>query len=95
MTERREDIVETDYEAPQGELEIRVAQIQADVLGTDQVGRKDSFYDFGGTSLQAIRICARVERETGYRAEPFWLFEDDVLMEFVRRLQAHGRQPSE
>lgn len=86
MADSREQYVDAEYEAPSGKLETMIAAIQAEVFGVDRVGRLDSFYDFGGTSLQAIRICARIERETGRQALPAWLFETDVLAEFAGRL---------
>ncbi len=86
MPESREQFVDTEFEAPKDPLESLVAKIQAEVLDIDRVGRSDSFYDFGGTSLQAIRICARVERDIGCKALPVWLFESDILADFVQRL---------
>jgi mycobactin peptide synthetase MbtE len=88
LTESREQLVDAEYEPPQGPLESTVARIQAEILGVDRIGRSDSFYDFGGTSLQAIRICTRIEREAGRQAHPASLFEFDVLSEFVSRLPA-------
>jgi mycobactin peptide synthetase MbtE len=88
LTEIRAELIDTEYEPPEGMLETTVARIQAEVIGIDQVGRSDSFYDFGGTSLQAIRICSRIERETGRQAQPAWLFDTDILSEFVERLQS-------
>lgn len=87
MTEPREDFVDTEYVAPEGELEQAVADISAEVLGVARVGRTDSFYDFGTTSLQAVRICARLHRVTGIQALPVWLFDNDVLADFVQRLR--------
>lgn len=92
MTECREDFVDTDFEAPAGDLELAVAKIEADVLGVDRIGRTDSFYDFGGTSLEAIRICARIEGEVGIRAQPLWLFSNDILADFVRQLHQKAEQ---
>jgi len=86
MADSREDIVENDYVAPEGELETAVAAIIAEVLGVDRLGRADSFYDFGGTSLQAIRICTRIETKLGFKAAPLLLFDNDVLADFVRLL---------
>jgi hypothetical protein len=94
LSECREDFVDSEFEAPQGALETAVAQIEAEILGVDRFGRADSFYDFGGTSLQAIRICARIERDVGHRALPIWLFETDVLADFVKRLQAEEQGAS-
>ena len=93
MSECREQFVDSEFEAPRGAVETSVAEIQAEILGIDRFGRADSFYDFGGTSLQAIRICARIERDIGYRVLPVWLFETDVLADFVERLMTEGQRP--
>lgn len=95
MKERREELVDTDFETPVGSLEMAVAGILAEVLEVDRYGRADSFYDFGGTSLHAIRICARIESELGYRAVPVWLFETDVLADFAELLIAEGVRAGE
>lgn len=84
-------MVDTAFEAPDGDFESAIADILADILGIDRIGRGDSFYDFGGTSLQAIRICARIERELGRRALPIWLFENDVLADFAERVTKDGQ----
>ncbi|GLX50911.1 hypothetical protein Shyhy01_38610 [Streptomyces hygroscopicus subsp. hygroscopicus] len=90
MAECREDFVDNEYTAPVGRLEETVAGIVAEVLGVDRIGRSDSFYDFGGTSLQAIRICARIESKLGIKAMPLWLFDNDVLEDFVGQLAGAG-----
>jgi hypothetical protein len=87
MSESREQVVDSAFEEPDGEVEQSVARVIADVLGIDRVGRTDSFYDFGGTSLAAIKICARLEYEHGWRAQPSWLFITDVVADFARRVQ--------
>lgn len=95
MNKNREQFVDTEFEAPRGTLETTVARIQAEVLGVDKFGRTDSFYDFGGTSLEAIRICTRIEQETGYEGLPVWLFETDILADFVARLENDGNPVSD
>jgi acyl carrier protein len=84
MSKTRQDLVTTEFQPPLGPLEASVARIEAEVLGVDRMGRNDSFFDFGGTSMDAIKICARIEAEVGYRTEPHWLFEYDVLADLVR-----------
>ncbi|MCF5736479.1 syringopeptin non-ribosomal peptide synthetase SypC, partial [Pseudomonas syringae] len=44
------------FEAPVGELEIRLAKAWAQVLELQQVGRYDSFFNLGGHSLMAVRL---------------------------------------
>jgi amino acid adenylation domain-containing protein len=47
------------YVAPQSELERRIATVWQDVLGLEQVGVHDNFFDLGGHSL----LLAQVQRE--------------------------------
>jgi acyl carrier protein len=84
----REDFLTTEFVAPVGALEVSVSRIQAEVLGVDRMGRADSFFDFGGTSMDAIKISARIEAETGYRIPPHWLFENDVLTDLALRISS-------
>ncbi len=88
MSVTREEFADGAFEEPTSEVERTVARVVAEVLGVDRVGRADSFYDFGGTSLAAIKICARLERESGWRAEPTWLFVTDVIADFAERVRA-------
>jgi acyl carrier protein len=55
------------------------------------MGRTDSFFDFGGTSMDAIKICARIEAEAGYQMPPHWLFENDVLADLVLRISSEAQ----
>jgi amino acid adenylation domain-containing protein len=54
-----------DFEAPATPSERRVAAAWADVLGIpqDQIGRRDSFFDRGGTSLLAVKLVIALDRE--------------------------------
>jgi hypothetical protein len=95
VTEIRENLVDTEYVAPEGDLERTVAGITAEVLEVSRIGRDDSFYDFGTTSLQAVRICARIQKQTGIPALPVWLFDHDVLSDFAERLGKAERVPAD
>jgi acyl carrier protein len=86
----RQEFVDSEYDAPREGLEAQVAEIVADVLGIDRVGRSDSFYDFGGTSLQAIRVCVRIDNALGIKVEPLTLFDNDVLADFVAEMNSQA-----
>ena len=48
------------YEAPIGEIESTICQLFEQVIGTNQVGRHDNYYDLGGTSLTMMELLCEV-----------------------------------
>ncbi len=55
-----EPVGETDIEEPHNALEKALAILWAQVLGVEQVGRTQSFFDLGGQSLLAMRLAAEI-----------------------------------
>jgi len=51
-----------EYAAPQGSVEIALAQIWSDVLNVEQVGRHDNFFELGGHSLLAVTLIERMRQ---------------------------------
>ncbi|MGB6222854.1 amino acid adenylation domain-containing protein [Haloferula sp.] len=51
--------------APEGETEVKLAEIWCELLGLDSVGRDDDFFELGGNSLGGLRMFARIRREFG------------------------------
>jgi aryl carrier-like protein len=66
------------YQAPAGEIEQALAEIWADALGLERVGRQDNFFELGGHSLLVMQIIARM-RERGLHAEVQALFTAPTL----------------
>ena len=58
------DAPEQDHDGPRTATEHRLAAAWAEVLGIpkDQIGRRDHFFDLGGTSLSAVRLAITLER---------------------------------
>ncbi|MBO4228597.1 AMP-binding protein, partial [Bradyrhizobium neotropicale] len=52
------------YEAPQGEIETVLAELWAELLGLERVGRHDHFFALGGHSLVAVRLIERLRRRS-------------------------------
>src|SRR5947209_15573678 len=58
------DVAEQDRDGPRTATEDRLAAAWAEVLGLpqNQIGRRDHFFDLGGTSLSALRLAITLDR---------------------------------
>ncbi|HET7461389.1 MAG TPA: amino acid adenylation domain-containing protein, partial [Longimicrobium sp.] len=85
-----------DHEAPLGETETALAEIWAELLGVERVGRRDDFFALGGHSLLAVRVVSRVRQALGVEASISDLFVRPVLADFARGLRtaAHADLPA-
>lgn len=54
--------LDTAYLAPRDEVERRLCGFWQELLGVEQVGVEDSFFDLGGHSLIAVRLFAMVKK---------------------------------
>ncbi|MGF6547484.1 amino acid adenylation domain-containing protein [Paraburkholderia youngii] len=72
------------YEAPRGELETVLAQLWAELLGLERVGRHDHFFELGGHSLLAVRLLSRLSQIAGVELSLAMLFARPVLADLAR-----------
>ncbi|HCV37963.1 MAG TPA: non-ribosomal peptide synthetase, partial [Pseudomonas sp.] len=61
------------YVAPQGPVETALAQVWAQMLNVERVGRHDNFFELGGHSLLAVNLTARL-RQQGLQVDVRTLF---------------------
>jgi thioesterase domain-containing protein/acyl carrier protein len=79
------------YEPPTDELERTIADAFARVLGVEEVGRHDAFFDLGGDSLGAAEVMTLLGAELG-RDLPLSVFvEASTPAELAERLRAPER----
>ncbi|RMO14820.1 hypothetical protein ALQ47_00790, partial [Pseudomonas cichorii] len=71
-------LISRGYEAPQGETETTLAQIWAEVLQVERVGRHDHFFELGGHSLLAVTLIERMRRK-GLSADVRILFSQPTV----------------
>lgn len=67
------------FEQPSTRTEALLGRIFQELLDVRRVGRGDNFFELGGTSFLAVRLQARVSRETGRRLELQTLLEAPTL----------------
>jgi amino acid adenylation domain-containing protein len=75
---------------PENGTEARVAAIWQELLGIDDVGAEDNFFDLGGHSLLLIRLQARLQAELGREVPVVELFQFPTVRTLAARLEQGG-----
>ena len=75
-----EDFARRQYEAPNGETETLLAQLWADLLGLERIGRHDDFFELGGHSLLAVQVTLRAREIFGVEMPLRGVFEHPSLL---------------
>ncbi|HET7228605.1 MAG TPA: amino acid adenylation domain-containing protein, partial [Longimicrobium sp.] len=78
------------YVAPTTPAEAALAEIWAEVLGTDRVGADDDFFALGGQSLLATRVAMRVRERLGVQLALGEFFRVPTLRELAATVEAQG-----
>ena len=67
------------YEPPIGKTETALAEIWAEFLKLDPIGRRDNFFELGGHSLLAARMIARVRASFNTRTPLFSFIQTPTI----------------
>ncbi|WP_420029266.1 amino acid adenylation domain-containing protein [Mycobacterium intracellulare] len=78
------------YRAPTTAVERALADIYTHVLGVENVGIDDSFFDLGGDSLSAMRLVAEVNTGLDVHLGVRALFEAPTIRRLAARLGTDG-----
>jgi len=76
--------------SPRDAVEMELAPIWESVLGINQIGIHDSFFDLGGNSLLAVRLVARVQRKFGQNIPIGSLLQNDSIAKFANCLRSEA-----
>lgn len=82
----------TPYRPPSTELEEKIARIWQDLLGIEQAGIHDNFFDLGGNSLVAMRIVSRLKRDLMIDIPIVTLFEGPTVEALAQAIGQLGRK---
>ena len=77
------------YEAPIGEIETGLAEIWAELLKVDRVGRQDNFFALGGDSIRVIGILSRI-REQGWACTAQDIFKHQTITSLASAISRGG-----
>lgn len=83
----------TGTSAAPGNAEQDIAEVWRRVLGVDQVGVSDNFFDLGGDSIQAIQIVAQINA-LGYTLTAQQLFQHQTVAELASVLGGARVEPA-
>jgi nonribosomal peptide synthetase DhbF len=71
-------------------MEARIAGIWRELLGVEEVGAEDNFFDLGGHSLLAVRLQARLAGELGRELRVVELFQHPTVRALAALLQGEA-----
>lgn len=78
--------VADDTMAPRTETEALVASVIADVLSAEKTSFTKSFFDLGGSSVQAMRVVSRLNRALGVKVNVRLLYGDGSVQAIAAKL---------
>ena len=87
-----------EFIAPKGETELAVAASWQDLLGIEQIGANDDFFNIGGNSLVAIQAISRLRREFDVDLPMSALFEHPTVSSLagaILEMRSEGEDLSE
>ncbi|NNH72848.1 non-ribosomal peptide synthetase [Nocardia uniformis] len=79
-------VLQQRYLAPRTPVEAAVAEVFAEVLGSDRVGIDRSFFELGGNSLSATKVVARVNAALGSTVALRDLFDAPTVAQLSTRI---------
>ncbi|PIE12981.1 MAG: polyketide synthase [Rhodobacterales bacterium] len=82
--------LDTEYVAPEGDIETRLAGFWGALLGVEQVGALDNFFDLGGHSLIAVRLFAMVKKAWNVDFPISVLFEAPTIRQCAKLIEKEG-----
>lgn len=86
-------VLGTSYIAAGSNLEQQIAEVWQRVLGAEQIGVNDNFFDLGGNSLLGLQLVSELSRELGLAIAPVTLFEFPTVKSLAHHLNPQSQEP--
>lgn len=82
------------FAAPTNELERKLANIWEALLGINEVGVDDNFFDLGGDSLLLLRVQVKIREALEVNLSPAEMFQHPTIGALARRLSQPAAEPA-
>ena len=79
----------TDIRLPETTIQKLLVSIWSDLLGVEQIGLDDNFFNLGGHSLLATRLITQVKEVLGIELQIRDVFEADSVADLALRVEAY------
>jgi len=79
-----------EFEKPESEIEIKMAQTWQEILNLEKVGRNDNFFDLGGNSILIIRLLSELKAK-GIELHANDIYTHRVLKDCCARVRKSGQ----
>lgn len=85
-----QEILQTEesYLGPETPLEEQLVHIWEAVLGKKPIGVNDNFFNLGGESLMAVRLCSAMERALGKKVPVSLIFHAQTIKHLAKKIGA-------
>ncbi|MED1018427.1 non-ribosomal peptide synthase/polyketide synthase [Bacillus atrophaeus] len=83
-----------EYKAPRTKVEEILVSTWESVLGAENVGILDNFFDLGGDSIKSIQVSSRLNQQ-GYKMEIKHLFQYATIAELSPHIEQNLRVPDQ
>ncbi len=80
--------LQTAYAAPENEIQRAIVDMWQDLLGIDQVGIHDNFFDLGGHSLLGVQLISRVRDAFQMELSLESIFESPTIADIAKFVDA-------
>ncbi len=80
-------LVETAFVKPETAVEIKLAEIWAEVLHVQEIGVHDNFFDLGGDSISTIHVVMRIAQAFQVNLLPVELFDTPTISRLAQRIE--------
>ena len=81
--------LETNYVAPKTQTELLIANMWKEIIGLDEIGVNDNFFDLGGDSIKGAIFINKLQKQLNQIIYVVAIFEAPTIAEFINYLKKH------